>query len=48
MREKAAIAEAPHPEPTLAEELALLGDDGVVETANLTAGHTGIEGIVFI
>lgn len=35
-------------EPTLQDELAALGDDGVFDRANLGSGRTGIEGVVFI
>ena len=35
-------------EPTLREELAALGDEGVAEMTNLREDDTGIPGIVFI
>jgi hypothetical protein len=35
-------------EPTLAEELAILGDDGVVEMTNLQEEDTGVPGVIFI
>ena len=35
-------------EPTLGEELAVLGDDDVVEMTNLQEDDTGIPGVIFI
>ena len=35
-------------EPTVAEELAVLGDDDVVEMTNLQEEDTGVPGVIFI
>ena len=35
-------------EPTLGDELAVLGDDDVVEMTNLQEDDTGIPGVIFI
>jgi len=48
MAAKQALEETRDREPTFQEELAVLGDDDLFDTANLTSKETGIEGIVFI
>lgn len=48
MSERVALKNHDVAEPTLGEEVFALGDDGVMEMANLTSERTGVEGIVFI
>jgi hypothetical protein len=48
MSQKHVLEDLHYPEPTLAEEIATLGDDDLMDMANLTSKQTGIEGIVFI
>jgi hypothetical protein len=48
MSQKHVLEDIRHPEPTLDEEIATLGDDDLMDMANLTSKQTGIDGIVFI
>ena len=48
MSTKQAYKESDRVEPTLQQEIDMLGDDDLMEFMNLTSRHTGIDGIVFL
>src|SRR6266550_8899577 len=48
MSSKQALKESFPPDTTLHEELLAVGDDDIVEMANLFAEDTGIEGVIFV
>jgi hypothetical protein len=48
MSTKQALKESVPPDTTLHEELLAVGDDDIVEMANLFPKDTGIEGVIFI
>jgi hypothetical protein len=48
MSTKQALKDSRHVEPTLQEEIAMLGADDLMDFMNLTSLRTGVSGIVFI
>ena len=48
MSEKLVTIAARHAEPTIQEEIGVLGDDDVMDHMNLGADRTGIEGTIFV
>jgi len=48
MSEKLVTIVARHAEPTIEEEIGVLGDDDVMDHMNLGADRTGIDGTIFV